>query len=226
MRNIIFTILLCSASFFAIAQTLSISPKVLQGQGANSGGQDYICTVSNNTLDSNFKWKILKYNPPANWLMSFCDPINCIASISVGQSGSFIIPKGKSGQMHITYTFNNTPGSDVLQVTIFSIANPSIADTFILYTNSWQTGINEVNQNSAINIYPNPVKETIHLKYTTASMSPANIDIYNIIGVKVKTLLYDGSSTDINIADLKNGMYILRISDGNNTYSKTFNKAD
>ncbi|MEI8087617.1 MAG: hypothetical protein WCG93_15515, partial [Paludibacter sp.] len=183
MKNILLTFLLCFAGFISSAQTLSVNPKLLFGSGSNSGGQDYICTVTNNTTDTtdiNFKWKILKYNPPSAWLMSFCDPVNCIASIAVGQAGNFTISKGKSGQMHITYTFNNTPGSDTLRVSIQSISNPSNADTFTLYTNSWKTGINQVSQNHTISIYPNPVKDYLNVKFIATNSS--TIEIYNIIG--------------------------------------------
>ncbi len=228
MRNIILTFILCFIGLVNSAQTLTVSPKILIGSGSNSGGQDFSIIVNYTTTsltDTNyFKWRILKYNPPTAWLMSFCDPINCVAKIAVDSTGIFYIAKGKLGQMHITYTFNNTPGNDTLRVLVQSILNPAVADTFVLIANSWKTGIKESSISHEINIYPNPVKDLLSIK--CASPINSTIDIYNIIGVKVKSFLNDGNLSNLNISDLKNGMYILRITSGNTIYSKTFNKVD
>lgn len=229
-KYILLITLVCLSVLLGSAQTFILSPKVIYGSGSNSGSQDYKSTVTNNATSNNdttFSWKILKYNPPTAWAMSFCDPMRCIGVIDTGMSLSFYISKGKSGQMHITYLFNDTPGSDTLKVSIQSVLNPSNIDTFTLYTNSWKTGVNEVSStNNNIGIYPNPVKDFINLKYTSISSSQIKVDIYNIIGAKVKTFLVDGNLSNLNVSELKNGMYILRVIDGNNSYSKTFNKTE
>lgn len=227
MKNSILTFLICLISIVGSTQTLSIYPKVLRGAGTNTGGQDFISTVTNNTtntVDTTFRWKILQYNPPSAWLMSFCDPINCVAKIAVDSSGIFYIAKGKSGQMHITYTFNNVAGADTLRFAIQSLLTPSSVDTLTMYASSWRTGVKEVANSNEVSIYPNPAKDILNVKLN----SPLNstIEIYNVIGVKIKTFSTDGSLSKLNIADLKNGMYILRVIDGNSTYSKTFNKTE
>jgi Secretion system C-terminal sorting domain len=232
MKNNILTLLLCVASYFASAQ-FTLVPKIQKVQDRNyttpngGGGVTFICTITNNAtsnLDTAFIWRVLRFNPPPAWTISFCDPANCYGSINFGMSNEFYLSKGASGQMHSTYTFNNIAGSDTLVVTIQSKLTSSI-DTFVVITNSWMTGIKEINASNQLSFYPNPVKDYLNVKYTPSSAFPV-IDIYNIIGVKVKSVLYDANSTNINVSDIKNGMYILRITDGNNSYSKTFNKAD
>jgi hypothetical protein len=62
------------------------------------------------------------------------------------------------------------------------------------------------------------------IKYTTRE--PIQINIYNILGVKVKTITHSGNETEINIGDLQNGIYFIRFKDGNQTISKSFTKSE
>ena len=226
MKNILLTIFLCLGGVHAFSQTFTLTPKVSFGSTANSGGTEFFCTVKNNTTintDTTFRWNILKYSPPSGWQISFCDPINCYAAISLGTNHDFTISKGGSGQMHITYLFNNTAGWDTLKVLIMSLVSSSY-DTVTFISNAWKTAVRETSTLNDVSFYPNPVKDLLNVKF--ASNASSVIDIYNIIGVKVKSFVPEGNISKLNVADLKNGMYILRITDGKNTYSKTFNKSE
>ena len=76
--------------------------------------------------------------------------------------------------------------------------------------------IEDFNENN-VNLYPNPVKNnlTIELK----SNVDTNIEIYNILGKRVLKNLINKTS-NLNLQDLKTGIYIVKITQNNSTITK------
>ena len=73
------------------------------------------------------------------------------------------------------------------------------------------TDINNIGGNSekmSFEIYPNPATQLINLKGINENET---ISIYNLQGIKIKEVIYDGSL--ISIEDLINGCYIMKCSD-------------
>jgi hypothetical protein len=64
-------------------------------------------------------------------------------------------------------------------------------------------------KNLKVSLYPNPVKDILNIETETEIKS---IAIYNLLGQKVKT----AKSRNINVADLSNGTYMVRVEDVNN----------
>jgi hypothetical protein len=78
-------------------------------------------------------------------------------------------------------------------------------------------GIVAFNQNSFINVYPNPVMDKLTIdNITEGSM----LDVYSADGRKVKSLLLENGTTIINTDDLKSGFYIFLIN--NSKYEQRF----
>lgn len=76
---------------------------------------------------------------------------------------------------------------------------------------------NEDYNKDIFSIYPNPVTSKLNIKLKQDSAT--RIEIYDILGKRVLTqTLY--SSGSINVRTLKNGVYIIKISQNNNTISK------
>ncbi len=237
MKTILFTILFCALSLLASSQIFTLTPKNVLGSGANTSSKDLICNIKNNSLngvDSFFKWTVLANDLPTAWDISFCDPSNCYpaSQVTAGNMHVCQINKGGTGQMKATYSFNNVGGSSNIKVHLESYRRNATntadtvtySDTVTFVVNAWMTGVNQVNRSNEINFYPNPVKDQLNFKY--ASNGSITIDIYNIIGVKVKSFTHDGNATLVNISDLQNGVYFLRVKDGGNSYSKQFVKSE
>ncbi len=103
--------------------------------------------------------------------------------------------------------------------------NPSFSDTLYINANSWTTAVKEVKKSgSEFTFYPNPVKDNLHIKFPFTNDS--RVEIYNVLGMKVKSIATEGSNVVMNVADLKKGIYFIRISDGNTILSKQFSKVD
>ena len=80
----------------------------------------------------------------------------------------------------------------------------------------------QMNELKGISIYPNPVRETLFIQLDEAQQVNT-IEVLSIDGKLLKSHSVDGLSSEINVADLKSGMYLLRIR-GEETQSSRFIK--
>lgn len=75
----------------------------------------------------------------------------------------------------------------------------------VLFANS----ITESPDNN-IKIYPNPVKDNLYIE----NVENSNIYIYNTLGKLVKKVQDISETTEINVSDLSNGIYVVKIQKG------------
>ncbi len=81
-------------------------------------------------------------------------------------------------------------------------------------------GINSIEDDQSINIYPNPASETLNVNFLEPQHKNSKIEFYDIQGKMVKNIIVSNNTNAINISDLYSGLYILKINTSNNTYSK------
>ena len=75
-------------------------------------------------------------------------------------------------------------------------------------------GLNENNEASILNIYPNPAKDFVRIAYNASKT--ANITIFDMYGNKVSERMIKGnSSVDIAVSDYAKGIYTARITEAN-----------
>ncbi|MBQ8958008.1 MAG: T9SS type A sorting domain-containing protein [Bacteroidales bacterium] len=113
-------------------------------------------------------------------------------------------------------TFNGTATDDLLEALNLWIAEQEHPELYRTWTMAFDTipvfgdyfvGLPEDGTSaSTITVYPNPTKE----KVTVKGMKPAEIKVYNVHGQMVKAVR---DSNEINVSDLPEGLYLLRISD-------------
>jgi hypothetical protein len=86
-------------------------------------------------------------------------------------------------------------------------------DNFTVYTGTLST-----NQNSILDlkIFPNPSNSEF-VYVTSSSQENKNIEIFDFLG---KNVLNTTTSNEINISSLKSGIYLIKITEGNNTSVK------
>jgi hypothetical protein len=78
-------------------------------------------------------------------------------------------------------------------------------------------------QTPQLKVFPNPAKDVIQVEMI--SKQPATIDVYNVLGAKVKTITHRGDDyAKIEINDLPKGVYLLRINDNGQIITKQFQK--
>lgn len=77
-------------------------------------------------------------------------------------------------------------------------------------------------------IYPNPASDKAELVFNTDAYANVNIELYNILGQKVKTIYNENLESgihglNINTSDVDAGSYFVKITVGSNTVSRTLN---
>jgi hypothetical protein len=76
-------------------------------------------------------------------------------------------------------------------------------------------GINDPIFENGILLYPNPVKDKLNFKWN--SLNNISVTIYNSIGQELSTGFLSNQNKIIDISELENGLYFLKISDRNKT---------
>ncbi len=81
--------------------------------------------------------------------------------------------------------------------------------------------INPKEDLSKVQLYPNPVKSTLYIK---GLQEQSTVYILSVKGAVIKTVKVKNSSTQVNVSDLKTGMYLLRYFDGSSYKVERFIK--
>ncbi len=73
------------------------------------------------------------------------------------------------------------------------------------------TGVNELNMDSGIQLYPNPASDKLTFSLTSDVASHTkSIEIYDALGKNVKTISITSVQTEVNVSDLARGVYTCR----------------
>jgi hypothetical protein len=227
MKKLILLFALSSLTQIGFSQGVTMNPKVANGGAPNSSDKNISVVITNNTTDSTdnqFTWFILEVAKQNGWTIDFCDPANCIVNVGVGTQFDFSLNKGAVGIMKADFYYNGVSGSGSLTAVVRSKKNPSNADTATFNATAWVTSVNEASSAKNIALYPNPVKNQLGISYQ--STNELHMDIYNVLGVKVKSFTYTNTSGLIDISDLQNGVYFVRFADGGKSFTKQFTKTN
>lgn len=81
--------------------------------------------------------------------------------------------------------------------------------------------VNHKTQEQTVEIYPNPVQSMLHLKGLPGG---SRVEIYNMLGEKCYSFTVSGAVSDIDVSELPDAVYHLRIAHENHTLSKTLIK--
>ena len=126
-----------------------------------------------------------------------------------GVSGNSFSPTNAGAGNHtVNYNFTNSNGCS-------GSAN-------INFTVSICTGINEF-ESKLISVYPNPAKDLINIELNNLS-EMSKIEMYDVIGKLVYSVQTKDSLIPINVNELNNGVYTIRIINNQSSYLKRFIK--
>jgi len=100
----------------------------------------------------------------------------------------------------------------------------------IVFNETGIIGIEEIDrQMGALTVYPNPAASLLTLEFTLPEAKNTSIEICNIFGKAVKTIpagscIKGNNKIEMNVSDLSNGMYFVRVKNENKVYSRKFIK--
>lgn len=196
----------------------------------------YLINIHSDTIFADFEVKEINTIPEEWSSVAFCftsfpafpgNPEICQdLKISGTVPGQFKVPPGDSIELKLQISADGVPGKIVLPVDLIIedlnfIEGETLEFIMLADFKSSAVSISSIEKNS-FNIYPNPAQNTINLKGLENISSNAIIEIYSIIGVKVAEVEYSGNSIDVSA--FQSGVYLLKVSDKNKSYSQTFIK--
>ncbi len=117
---------------------------------------------------------------------------------------------------------NNSEYDFMISTDVKSYGN----DRFKLIFNNLSIGVSSEIKNDEIVLYPNPANSNLYLKLNNHSTSTLNYEIVDLMGriIKVNSLEPQNALTQLNIEELNNGTYFIRISQDGKQYIKKFIK--
>ena len=105
------------------------------------------------------------------------------------------------------YTFSNV------------VANHTIAVEFVE-----ETGIEEIDLNAAVVLYPNPATSQIQIQVADSRFLGAEMQIFDVYGKLISNATIETLSTQVDVSQLANGMYMVRINAAEGMVTKRFVK--
>lgn len=99
------------------------------------------------------------------------------------------------------------------------VANHTIAVEFIE-----ETGIEEIDLNAAVVLYPNPATSQIQIQVADSRFLGADMQIFDVYGKLISTATIESLSTQVDVSQLANGMYMVRINTVEGMVTKRFVK--
>lgn len=124
-----------------------------------------------------------------------------------------------STQGQATLNYNNLPMNTAYISVEETNGNGVISDYNIALTDpTCVTSVNHINENQTVKIYPNPTSGLFTVENIA---SQSTLEVYNLIGQKLKVLKGNTGNISVDIHDFPDGTYYLRIeNEKGNQYKK------
>jgi hypothetical protein len=131
------------------------------------------------------------------------------------------VPIQLEAQAEPGYQFSHWEANDLISDTTSAIFLDTLNTNSVNFKAHFisTVGVVEI-PNSSILVYPNPTKDVLHIRGLSEYLDGA-MSIYNPLG---QLMFSTNSSKEINVARLANGWYILKLSQGEKTYTVKFIK--
>jgi len=119
------------------------------------------------------------------------------------------------------YQFSHWEANGLISDTTSAIFLDTLNTNSVIFTAHFisTVGVLEIS-NTSILVYPNPTEDLLHIRGLSENLD-GEMSIYNPLG---QLMFTSNSSKEINIASLANGWYILKLTQGEKTYTVKFIK--
>lgn len=129
----------------------------------------------------------------------------------------------------IEFTINqhpsNTIGTEIENTAeIYFDFNPAIVTNTVVNTIVLPTNIEENKHPNTVSVYPNPTNGSLRVSFNITDENEVSIALFDITGRKVNEFIQNKSMNgnqvlDLNLSDVKSGIYFLTIKTGNKSYT-------
>lgn len=167
---------------------------------------ELIFNVTNSSTEAmTIKWERTENFPNDDWYSFMCDKQQCfIPSVSDNQ---FNVDPNEVLEFKVTISAStNELGS--VSFSIYDVNDPSNSGNVVFNVND--TSNNDYINVENVKVYPNPASDYIKLSNADGI---ATMEVFNIIGKKVKNFTDVQTDQAYNVSDLPKGMYMVRLLD-------------
>jgi hypothetical protein len=195
------------------------------------------CVIVEDGTDwaSGWPWKMwCEYRPGAGSSSNNSGSItieDTLYSMKLGQNTFYHISK-----VLVSQPWNNpnmlgyyyySKGVGMIKKELFDATGTQIVESWSLI--NWNTetapiSIPEDHISNTFQLYPNPVNDVLIVRFDGYKIEPHTLTLYNNCGVQVLNSVMDKTYTELIVADLSAGLYILQISDGKSVVTKKIMK--
>ncbi len=219
-------LLIISFSIISIGiEAQNFNPRSGKAQGPNvKSSLDFVSVITNSTTDvadSMFNWQIIELNLVLGWSFQMCDTEICLSNLVLGATNNFKLVKNGVGEMKASFLPKSIAGYGSAKIVIKSLKSAFI-DTISVTGSAWTTAVKEIKQVKELSFFPNPAKDVLTIRYP--SRENISVEIFNVLGVKIRTFNHTGNETELRIDDLQNGLYFLRFKDDGKIFSRSLTK--
>lgn len=209
------TVLFCFFQVMVFSQDLEVLPNTVNTISITAPFEwDYPVhsTIHNSSGGPlNLRWKKIIISKTTDWVIQVCDKNLCY-SASV-DSAEFDLVAGDTGRMEIHFFPHDVSGAASVQIIVYEIGNPSNSVS-AQYNCSSPTGINDKGLSQNFYFGPNPAKNILTVQLP--SNYRETIEIFNVLGLKVKAQKGDGgNSLKFDLSNIPSGIYLLRYKNEN-----------
>lgn len=177
------------------------------------------------TNDIEIKIRMEEVSVPMGTTNYFCGLGSCFAPGTTVTPNSYTISAGQligpEGVFSAHYQANGVYGNATLRYTFFNVDNLNDTISVSFTYDGTTTAIADINSAIAVDVYPNPAQDFIHLDLSDMDVKQGSVEIYNALGELSYTHVFNGeSSLKLNLESLPRGVYLYRI-ESQGDYSAT-----
>lgn len=111
-----------------------------------------------------------------------------------------------TGTMYVAFVYNGDAGAG--ETTTYQLDNVVVAE-------AGTVGLDDVLA-TELNIYPNPSHGKFFIQMGDAFKANTKVEVFNVVGMKVFETLATAYKTEIDLSAMKQGVYYVRVDDGQN----------
>lgn len=172
----------------------------------NTGSASMSMHVYRNTIDM-----------PGNTVNYYCWGPNCFPPTTSLSTDPVFLGSGKSDSSFVAYLEpNQEEGITLVEFSFFDElgSGDSLKLNLVFKTVPPPISVWELEkQNNLNSIYPNPAKDLAFMRYDVSSNVNANLEIYDLVGKKVKSLNLTNGSNNLlfSVNEFESGIYLCNL---------------
>jgi hypothetical protein len=166
---------------------------------------------------ADFVYRKIQDDFPTQWWVSFCDNINCYASL-IDQDTFAPVADSNYAEFKVTVTPNGKAATSVVKYELYAVQTPSQKDTVTFtFVVEWGAAIGDIKE-KGLSMYPNPASDMLHI-----DKKDARVEIFTASGKLVQSSVVASDHT-ISIASLPAGFYYVSCEDKGQMFKASFVK--